>query len=137
MYSDYYLEFEKKENSSTNMLSSNGLILDDKEPLIKDTNILNLNDDLFNNDALILKDLVSRKVNLKSHKSKQVITVSYEDFPYLGLWAKPQAPFVCIEPWIGTADHEDTEGDFLKKDRLICLPKGEIFNAEYIITIDE
>lgn len=136
-YNDYYLEFSENENSSTTLLSPNGLLSDKKEKVLNNTNILKLNGDLFNNDALILKDLVSRQVSLKSKKSKQVLTVSYHDFPYLGLWAKPQAPFICIEPWIGTADHENTDGDYLKKDSLVCLPKNKTFSAEYIITIDE
>lgn len=136
-YSDYYLEFEKKENAATTLLSANGLISDKTQPVLKNTNILPLTTDLFNNDALIFKDLKSRKVSLKSHKSNQVLTVRFADFPYLGIWAKPNAPFVCIEPWLGIADHENTEGNFLKKDALICLPKGEVFGAEYSIEIKE
>ena len=61
----------------------------------------------------------------------------YDDFNYLGVWAKPNAPFVCIEPWIGTADHENTDGDFLKKDNLISLSKGKVFTAQFIIEIEE
>ena len=137
VYSDYYLEFEKKETTALTLLSDDGLVSDRTESLLEDSSILNLHNDIFINDALILKDLESRKVSLKSHKSDQVLTVAYSDFPYLGLWAKPNAPFVCIEPWIGTADHESTDGDFLKKDQLIALPKGEIFNASYTIDIEE
>jgi len=136
-YSDYYLEFEEVEHSNMTLLSADGLVSDKSEPLLTNSNILPLDDAMFNNDALIVKDLKSRKVSLKSHKSPQVVTVAYKDFPYLGLWAKPQAPFICIEPWIGTADNENTDGDFLKKDKLISLPQGETFTAEYTITIDE
>ena len=93
--------------------------------------------DLFDDDALIFKDLKSRKVSLKSRRSNQVLTMYYDDFNYLGVWAKPNAPFVCIEPWIGTADHENTDGDFLKKDNLISLSKGEVFTAQFIIEIEE
>jgi galactose mutarotase-like enzyme len=96
---------------------------------------LPLRNDLFDNDALIFKTLKSRKVSLKSHPSNQILTVDYQDFNYLGIWAKPNAPFVCIEPWLGIADHENTDGDFLKKDGLIALPKGEIFIADYSIEI--
>lgn len=137
VYSDYYLEFEHEENAATTLLSSNGLISDQTRPILTNTNILPLRNDLFNDDALIFKDLKSRKVSLKSHQSNQVLTVTYPDFEYLGIWAKPNAPFVCIEPWLGIADHENTDGDFLKKDGLITLPKGETFTAEYVIKIEE
>ena len=136
-YEDYYLEFEKKENAATTLLSSNGLISDRTRQILTDTNILPLRTDLFNDDALIFKELKSRKVSLKSRRSNQVITVRYHDFPYLGIWAKPKAPFVCIEPWLGIGDHENTDGDYLKKDGLISLSEGQVFTAEYSIEIEE
>jgi galactose mutarotase-like enzyme len=136
-YSDYYLEFEETETAATTLLSANGLISDETKPILNNTKILPLTPNLFDNDALIFKDLKSRKVSLKSHKSSQILTVSFPDFNYLGIWAKPNAPFVCIEPWLGIADHDNTNGDFLKKDGLITLPKGEVFEAEYLIEIEE
>jgi galactose mutarotase-like enzyme len=136
-YSDYYLEFEHEENAATTLLSANGLISDDTKQILNNTNILPFTPNLFDNDALIFKDLKSRKVSLKSHKSNQILTVKFPDFNYLGIWAKPNAPFVCIEPWLGIADHENTDGDFLKKDKLISLVESEVFEAEYIVEIVE
>ena len=136
-YYDYYLEFEFEENAARTLLSSNGLISDQTQQVLTDTNILPLSTDLFNNDALIFKDLKSRKVSLKSRKSNQVLTIDYNDFSYLGLWAKPNASFICIEPWLGIADHENTDGDFLKKEGLISLQEGQVFTAQYSIQIEE
>lgn len=136
-YSDYYLEFEKTETAATTLLSQNGLISDETKPILENTNILPLTPNLFDKDALIFKDLKSRKVSLKSHKSNQILSVSFPDFEYLGIWAKPNAPFVCIEPWIGIADHENSDGDFLKKDSLIGLAKKSVFEAEYVVEIVE
>ena len=137
VYSDYFLEFEKTEHASRTLLSQNGLISNRTELVLDNTNVLNLTPNLFNEDALIFKTLKSKRVSLKSRKSNQVLTVSYSDFNYLGVWAKPNAPFVCIEPWLGIADHENTDGDYLKKDGLISLPKGKIFEAKYSIEIEE
>jgi len=25
--------------------------------------------------------------------------MSWENFPHLGIWKQPNAPFICIEPW--------------------------------------
>lgn len=136
-YEDYYMEFEHSETAATTLLSSNGLISDNKETILNNTKTLPLHKELFNKDALIFKDLKSRKVSLKSHKSNQVLTVHYNDFNYLGIWAKPNAPFVCIEPWLGIADHENTNSDFLQKDGLIALETGKTFTAEYSIEIEE
>ncbi|MFT6165922.1 MAG: galactose mutarotase-like enzyme [Vicingaceae bacterium] len=136
-YSDYYLQFEEAEYASRTLLSKEGLITDRTDLILDNTNTLNLASTLFNQDALIFKKLKSKKVSLKSRKSNQVVTVSFSDFKYLGIWAKPNAPFVCIEPWLGIADHENTDGDYLKKEGLIRLPKGEIFQANYRIEIEE
>lgn len=136
-YSDYYLEFEHIENSKRTLLSDSGLISDNTELVLDNTKILNLHSTLFNNDALIFKNLKSKKVSLKSRKYVQVLTVSFSDFKYLGIWSKPNAPFVCIEPWLGIADHENTDGDYFKKDGLIGLPVGEVFKAIYEVEIEE
>ena len=136
-YSDYYLEFAENENAETTVLSAAGLITDQTRPVLNNAKTINLHPTLFDDDALIFKKLKSRKVSLKSRKSQQVLTVRYSDFKYLGIWAKPNAPFVCIEPWLGIADHENTDGDYLKKDGLITLPKGEVFEAEYSIEIED
>jgi galactose mutarotase-like enzyme len=136
-YNDYYLEFEKEENASSIVLSKNGLITDHTTQILEETNILPLHNALFKNDALIFKTLNSRKVHLKSKKSDYCLTIDYHDFPTLALWAKPNAPFICIEPWIGTADHENSDGHFLTKDGLITLSKGGLFTADYSIGIAE
>ena len=136
-YADYYLEFEKTEHAERTLLSPDGLISDETELILDNTNILNLTPTLFNKDALIFKNLKSKKVRLKSRTSKQVLTVSYSDFKYLGIWSKPNASFVCIEPWLGIADHENTDGNYFKKDGLIALAKAEVFEASYEVEIEE
>lgn len=136
-YSDYYLEFEHEETVETTLLSEGGLISDKTELVLDETNILPLTDKIFNRDALIFKDLKSKRVSLKSNKSDQVLTVRYADFEYLGLWAKPAAPFVCIEPWNGIADSDDHDGDFTKKDGIVKLDESGIYKAQYSIEIEE
>ncbi len=136
-YDDYYLEFEKPETGPTWRVLKNGLI--DKEPIpfFDNTAILNLHPHLFDDDALVFKNLNSSRVSLKSNKSQQVLTMSFEDFPNLGIWAKPNANFICIEPWIGIADSVDSDRNFETKEGLIKLPANEQFSATYSITIEE
>lgn len=137
VYEDYYLEFEKVENDSTWLLEKDGLVGKNTTPVLENTNILHLNPHLFDNDALIFKHLKSRKVSLRSNKSLQVVTVHYEDFPYLGIWAKPNAHFVCIEPWLGIADNADSDQNFETKEGIIELAGDEEFEAEFLIEISE
>lgn len=134
---DYYLEFSERETLSTSPLTKDGLVKDEKIPVIDDNNILPITEHLFDNDALIFRNLKSRKVTLKSDKSDCSVAVEFADFNYLGIWAKPNAPFVCIEPWLGIADSENGDGLLEHKEAIIKLPAGEKFEAKYTIWITE
>lgn len=135
-YEDYYLEFDRKMDLDTYVLNRDGLVTDRTEVIARNDNTIRLHRNLFDNDALIFKDISSKKVALKSERSGAVITVEYENFRNLGIWAKPGAPFVCIEPWLGIADVEETTGDIKTKEGINKLMPSESFNAFYSITIE-
>lgn len=137
VYEDYYLEFYAVENDSTWLLAKNGLVENQTKPILENTNMLHLNKHLFDDDALIFKHLVSKQVSLRSTKSSQVITVHYDDFKYLGIWAKPGGHFVCIEPWLGIADNADSDQNFETKEGILKLAAGEKFEAKFVIEISE
>lgn len=81
---------------------------------------LRLSEDLFINDALILDQVRSRAVEFGG------LTVSWSDgFSWLGLWNKPGADFLCIEPWAGHADPVGFAGDFRQKPGITLLPPGD------------
>ncbi|MEN8192119.1 MAG: aldose 1-epimerase family protein, partial [Bacteroidota bacterium] len=135
-YSDYYLEFEKNENSKSWMLDGN-VIGDETKEVFEIPNIINLHPSIFDEGALVFKDLKSTKISLKSKKSDQIITISYKGFPYMGIWSKPQADFVCIEPWLGIADSINSNQDFTTKEGIIKLDGGKTFEVSYSIEISE
>ncbi len=136
-YEDYFLEFEKEETSSTYLLDENGQVTSDTMPVMNRSKTLNLYKGIFDKDALIFKDLKSRKVSLKSKKSSSVISINYEGFPYLGIWAKPNANFVCIEPWLGIADSSSSDQNFETKEGIMSLQSKKTFDVFYEISIEE
>lgn len=136
-YDDYYLEFEKAETAQSWHVQKDGLIGLNTHPVFDEPTRINLHPHIFDDDALVFKNLNSSKVSLKSHKSAQVLSISFNDFPYLGIWAKPNADFVCIEPWIGIADSTDSDRNFETKEGLRKLASGANFSATYSITIEE
>jgi galactose mutarotase-like enzyme len=136
-YRDYYLQFEKPETAETWHVEPNGLIGKNTTPIFDEPTKIKLHPKIFDNDALVFKNLNSSKISLKSEKSNQVLTVSFKDFSYLGIWAKPNSDFVCIEPWLGIADSVDSSRNFEEKEGLIKLAVGKTFVANYSITIDE
>ncbi len=136
-YSDYYIEFEHSENSQSSLLDESGLITNNSKPVFNNSNVLRLSESIFDEDALIFRDLNSKSAVLNNRKAGQILKVDFSDFPYLGIWAKPKAPYVCIEPWIGIADHVDTNGEFVNKEDVRILEPAAEQGFRYSITILE
>ena len=76
-------------------------------------------------------------MSLKSKKSSQVLAVEFKDFPYLGIWAKPNSNYVCIEPWIGIADSNDSDRNCETKEALVKLQSRKNYVASYSVSIEE
>ena len=137
-YTDYNLVFETEETSKTHLLNTqNGLVKNTTKSIFNTKNSIQLKPDLFNNDALIFKDLKSRKIALVSDKHGEILNMTFKGFNYLGIWAKPNAPYVCIEPWLGIADSENTSQNLVEKEGIIKLPENETFSANYSVQIHE
>ena len=134
-YEDYFLEFDRAEPLTTHQLSAAGLFNGETKPVPTESNQLMLTPHLFDEDALVFKDLTSRSVSLKSKKNDHAVTVSFPAFPYLGVWAKPGAPFVCIEPWLGCADSEGGPKPIEQKEAIQQVAADDVFAATFTITI--
>ena len=82
----------------------------------------------------IMKGITSNKISLKRRRgNKTLLTMDFEGFPYLGVWSKPGAPFLCIEPWYSTADAVKSTGVFAQKsDILVLAPKKE-FECKFTV----
>ena len=59
------------------------------------------------------------------------------DSPVLGIWAKPNAPYVCIEPWWGINDNYDKKDDLSKKRGIMALNSNESASYNWNIEITE
>lgn len=134
-YEDYLLEFDQKLDLDTSLLNEEGLISEKTAVVIRDDNKIRLHEKLFDNDALIFKNIKSKKLALKSKEKGTVLSVEYEDFKHLGIWAKPAAQYICIEPWLGYADVAGTTKDLKTKEGIMELMPSETFDASYTITI--
>ena len=135
-YEDYFLRFEHEENSKSYIVAKDGTIGNEtREVPWMAGNILPLTHDLFANDALVFKDLNSHSVVLESHVSGPVLKVDYAGWTHLGIWAKPNGDFVCIEPWIGLSDSPHTDKQFVKKEGIVELAPGETHEMSFDIKI--
>lgn len=134
-YEDYELIFDQEESLHTWNLDPAGQILEEGAIIMNHTDTIHLHKDLFKQDALIFKRLKSRRVVLAHQEKGDKIAVEFSDFKSLGLWAKPGAPFVCIEPWLGYADASNSHQQLKKKEGILCLAPHKKLKADYSIEI--
>ena len=121
---DHRLVFPQDEPAPIRRIdTSTGLVLPDPRPTPVEGNKLIVRDDLFVEDAVIFDQLRSRKVHF-GVPGNRMIEVDFADLPLLGVWTKPGAPFLCIEPWQGLADPVGFAGDYRAKPYVIEIAPG-------------
>lgn len=84
---------------------------------------LYLSDALFANDALVWAPVESRSLIYGAPDGPQ-LEIGW-DAPDLGIWTKPGAAFVCVEPWWGHADPAGFAGEIWDKPGIMRLAPGE------------
>lgn len=129
-FEDYYIKMTPE--TSRQRLFLDGPYLATDKTVEVAQNKFPLQRDLFLNDAIIFKTPEPTTVTLASDKSEHGVTMSYEDFEYLGIWTKPQedATYVCLEPWCGLADRSDSDGELERKTAIQSLEPG---NKRYYV----
>jgi galactose mutarotase-like enzyme len=132
-FQNYKLIFEKSENLVVSKLE-NDLISNTTYKLPIENNSLPLTYSLFENDALIFKTIESKSIAI-AENDIPFLKVHYNNFPSLGIWTKSQAPFICIEPWIGYADTIENNGNLEEKEGIKILGINQTFETNYFIEI--
>lgn len=128
--SDYKLVFRDEEVLARQIIQS-GIRTGKRVSVLERGKELKITDDLFDDDALIFDDVKSGEVSI-NRGSDSIITVIFDEFEYLGIWSKSsKSSFVCIEPWLGIADHISHDGDIAKKEGIVELRPKEVFTAQY------
>lgn len=136
---NYYLEFEQEEEKIHFLYLVDGLVATQyaKNPMQNKRTIL-IDAHTFDNDALIMKGITSNKISLKNKREeKNILTMDFTGFPYLAIWSKPNAPFICIEPWLSTSDAINSSGVFTQKRDIISLKPKEEFECKYSVTFGD
>lgn len=132
-FSDYSLKFNQTEEFISYELDNEQFNAASKK-IQSENGIIDLNYTLFEKDALVFKHLQSNELTLLK-KNEPVFSVQFEGFPYLGIWTKPNAPFLCIEPWCGLADNRNHNGNIFEKEGINFLQAKETFSRTIKIKI--
>lgn len=134
-FSDYRLEFQKPEDAAVpNYNLETGLHEENnRRVLLENSNVLPLNHEMFYSDVCYFDKIRSRSVMLLN-KDNSGVRVDFPDFTSLGVWQAKDAPFLCIEPWCGSADFDDCSGVFAEKRGIVLLNPNEEKAFTYAIS---
>lgn len=135
---DDKLVFDEKETLFTEKIDlEKSLRLPDKYPVLKNETDIVITKDVFNEDALILSGVKSEYITLRSDSHERTVRFNLAAAPYLGIWAKPGAPYVCIEPWFGVNDSQVKKADFSQKDAINSVEPEQTFNFTWTAELSE
>jgi len=131
--SEYYLDFGGDYTVNQHLISGN--YYNGKTKEIKLSRNFQLSDDLFTNDAIVIKHPPFQSIGFGKINGPKLLTLHCDTWTAVGLWTKPGAPFFCIEPWWGWADSSDSSGKLINKAGIILLKAGEFSCHSYIIEV--
>jgi galactose mutarotase-like enzyme len=127
------IRFEREETAPIRR-PVDGLISQDAETSPVHGQTLLLHDGLFEADAIVFDRLESSSVTYGA-PSGGSIRVDFPGMPHLGIWTKPGAGFICIEPWQGHADPEGFDDEFTAKPGIVLIQPGETRNFAIGISV--
>ncbi len=131
-----YLELSDDYALETERIDAESILIDEKFPVEMTDNKITLTKTLFDKDALILSDFKSKNIKIKSNNHNRIISFDF-DSPFLGIWAKPNAPYVCLEPWWGVNDDYNKKPDFSQKRGIMVLAPNESKEFTWEVSISE
>lgn len=121
---EHRILFDEAEPAPIRRIADDGLLTDALHPSPVEDRVLALRDDLFADDALIFDRLASRSLTYEAIDGATV-QVDFHGLPHLGIWTRPGARFLCIEPWQGYSDPHGFSGDFVDKPGIVMVAPGE------------
>ena len=130
---DHRIDFAADEPAPIKWLED-GLIAGDHSSSL-DGRRLHLADGVFDDDALIWDAMKSASVTYGASTGPQ-LEVAFPDTPYIGIWSKPGARFVCIEPWHGHADPVGFTGEFRDKPGVFIVAPGGSKRVGMSVTVE-
>jgi len=120
---DHRIAFSADEPDALRTIAPDGTIARATKPSPLTGRTLALADDLFVPDALVWNAIRSDQVTYGADGAPH-LRIDFPDTPMLGIWTKPGAHFICVEPWHGIADPSGYTGEYRDKPGVFTVPPG-------------
>lgn len=75
-------------------------------------------------DTWIFEDNQVKRVGLAAPDGAPFVMMDCAAFPMLAVWANPNGPFICLEPWFGRTDDDGFTGTVDQKKAIQTLEPG-------------
>ncbi len=134
----YHLNFySQKKFTYCQVDMATGTVYPDKTKVLKlENGTCPITDHMFDDDALVFDGGQVEKVGINYPNGNPYIEMNCKGFPSLGIWSKsPDAPFVCLEPWMGRCDNYGYHDELSLKQDINKVEPGKTFNQSYSITV--
>ena len=129
---NYFLQFPQDARAPRHLIKDGLYSGETTEVLFKKKHQLIKED--FSQDAIVVKQPLFNEVTLV-HIDQPIVTMHCSDWTAVGFWTKENAPFFCMEPWWGWADHVDSTGKFNDKEGLTWLRPHDQRSFSYSIEV--
>ena len=132
---DWSIQFETVEEPGCYRVAEN-LVSSAPEPYeFTAGNSIALTSDTFTRNALIFKAIRSRSLKISHREHGVRLLFDTGGAPTLGIWAKPAAPYVCLEPWFGFDDGSEINPDLRQKPDMRWRAATDTFTTGYRIIL--
>lgn len=128
------IAFERAEPGQLKRITPEGYSTPPVKPSPVSGNAFTLTDALFEDDALVWDPIESRALRYGPPQGPW-LDIAW-DAPRLGMWTKPGARYVCVEPWHGIADPVGFAGELTEKPGIFTLAPGETRHIAMAITLE-
>ena len=136
---DYYVEFEQNESLRNKIIDVEHRGMSHETALLFDNEKrFFVRQALFDNDAIVIKDMKSHYVTLKSLNHEKTLRFYMENFNHLVIWtSKHVGGLIAFEPWVGHSDYVDFTGEFKDKEGVVALDVNQEFTCKFIVEINQ
>lgn len=131
----YEIVFEQPETAARFLVNENGH-LSGSVPFFDNTTVYSPKEAEFELDAVVTKEIKSRKVVLRKKDGGRAITVEFPEHDFLLFWQKPGAKYLCIEPWCGIAQAADGDQHIEKFEGINCIAPHSTLVRSHTITVE-
>ena len=104
----------------------------------KNTEKIQLTDELFSNDSFCMAGLRTKTLGIYEKDTGRHIVCNVEGFPYKLIWSALAKPvrFVCIEPWHSLPSAENDPQEWNERAAAVCLAPGKRWSTTLSTTVE-